>query len=106
MLEFKRIIIFKSYLFILPFFIINMPRKGKKEVKSQVLLLKQKEEYESKRAKRIFYIFLDIIILSAFILALYFTYFEDYTKVILCLVTGSLIFMYFIVRGILRKKGR
>jgi len=80
-----------------------MPRKRGK-VKEQILLLKQKEEYESKKAKRAFYIILDIITLSAFILALYYTYFEDYTKVIIFLSVGTLILMYFIVRAVLRKR--
>ena len=80
-----------------------MPKKRGK-VKEQILLLKQKEEYESKKAKRAFYIILDIITLSAFILALYYTYFEDYTKVIIFLSIGTLILMYFIVRAVLRKR--
>jgi L-asparagine transporter-like permease len=80
-----------------------MPKRGTKE---QIKLLKQREEYESHKAKRAFFIILDIITLSAFILALYYTYFEDYTKVILFLVIGTVILMYFIVRGILRKKKR
>ncbi len=80
-----------------------MPKK-RRRTKSEIMLLKQKEEYESHKAKRAFYIILDIIALSAFILALYYTFFEDYTKVILFLVTGTLILMYFIVRAVLKKR--
>jgi len=105
-MNFKSIFIFESYLFILAFFIINMPKKRRKGTKSEIMFLKQKEEYESKKAKRAFYIILDIITLSAFVLALYYTYFEEYTKVILFLVTGTVILMYFIVRAVLRKKRR
>ncbi len=83
-----------------------MPGRKKRGTKANIMLLRQKEEYESKRAKRIFFIILDVITISAFMLALYFTYFQDYTKVILFLVTGTLILMYFLIRGVLKKKGR
>lgn len=76
----------------------------KKTTSAELKLIKQKEEYESKKAKRIFFIFLDIVILFAFSLAIYFTLIMDYVKTILFLVIGTLLLSFFIIRGILRKK--
>jgi len=75
-----------------------MPKKRRR--------VSQKGEENYRKIKRVFFVLMDIITISAFALALYYTYFEDYTKTILFLVIGTLILMYFIVRGVIRKKGR
>jgi hypothetical protein len=70
----------------------------------QLAYLKQKEKFAERRIKRIFFTFLDALILISFILAIYFTYYQDYTRTILFLVLGILLLMFFIVRGALRKE--
>jgi hypothetical protein len=54
-----------------------------------------------KRTKKLLFTFLDAVILLSFSLAVYFTYFQDYTRTILFLSLGCLLLMFFIVRGIL-----
>jgi len=87
-----------------------MARKRVKRVsrisEAELKLLKQQEECQSKKIKRIFFTFLDIIILCSFSLCLYFTYFEDYTKTILFLVVGAMLLLFFIIRTALRKHRR
>lgn len=80
-----------------------MPQKRGKQTKEEIMLLRQKQEYESKKAKRAFFIILDVITLSAFVLSLYYTYFREYTQTIIFLSIGTLILMYFLIRGALRK---
>jgi len=55
-----------------------------------------------KRIKKLFFTFLDSIVLLSFALSVYFTYFGDYTKTILFLSIGFLLLMFFIVRGIIK----
>jgi len=76
----------------------------KKDHKKEISVLKQKDEFKSRNAKRIFFIFLDIIILVSFALAIYFTLIMDYTRVILFLVLGSLLLLFFIMRKLVKQK--
>lgn len=69
----------------------------------QLAYLKQKEKYEEKRIKRVFFTLLDALILISFVFAIYFTYYQDYVRTILFLVLGILFLMFFIVRGLIRK---
>jgi hypothetical protein len=55
-----------------------------------------------KRMKKLFFAFLDSVILLSFSLSVYSTYFQDYTRTILFLSIGCLLLMFFIVRGILK----
>ena len=55
---------------------------------------------EISKTKKLFFTFLDAIILLCFALAVYFTLVEDYTRTILFLVIGTLLLMFFIVRGV------
>ena len=70
----------------------------------QLAYMRQKEKFAERRIKRIFFTLLDTLILIAFILAIYFTYIQDYVRTILFLSLGILLLMFFIVRGIIRKK--
>lgn len=83
----------------------RVTKKGtKKSSKNHVVAMKTDDEFKSRTAKRIFFIFLDMVILIAFSLAIYFTLVMDYMKVILFLVMGSLLLLYFIIRKLVRKK--
>lgn len=79
-------------------------RTAKKIVCEEIDLLKQQEEVRSRRAKRIFYIFLDIILLSAFALSLYATYLQDYIRTVLFLIIGSLLLIFFVLKRAFKKK--
>ncbi len=83
---------------------IKIKGRPKEMARAEIMIMKQREEYESKKIKRIFYIFLDIIILLSFSLALYFTYFQDYTKTILFLSIGSLLLIFFMIKRSLKKR--
>jgi len=63
---------------------------------------KGKTYSEKEKMKKLFFTFLDAIILLSFSLAVYFTLIQDYMRTILFLVLGTLFLMFFIVRGILR----
>jgi hypothetical protein len=52
--------------------------------------------------KKLFFTFLDAVILLSFSLSVYFTYVQDYTRTILFLSTGCMLLMFFIVRGIIK----
>jgi polyferredoxin len=82
---------------------VNLNRKLQKMNLNQFRLLEQKQEYQSKMIKRIFYILFDILILVSFSLSLYFTYFQDYTKTILFLVIGTMLLIFFILEGDIKK---
>lgn len=81
-----------------------MIKRGRRISRVKTISSKQKEEYESRKIKRFFFILFDIVILISFVLALFFTYLQDYTKTILFLIIGGLLLLYFIVREALRKK--
>ena len=61
-----------------------------------------KNKAEKRKAKKLFFTFLDAIILLSFSLAVYFTLIQDYMRTILCMSLGTLFLMFFIVRGILK----
>jgi hypothetical protein len=77
--------------------------RKKKSSKKQVSSTRQ-DEFKSRNAKRIFFIFLDVVILIAFSLAIYFTLVMDYMKVILFLVMGSLLLLFFIIRKLVKRR--
>jgi len=79
-------------------------RTTKKIIAQEILLLRQQEEVRSRRAKRIFYIFLDIILLASFSLSLYSTYLQDYMRTVLFLAIGSLLLIFFILKRAFKKK--
>jgi hypothetical protein len=55
-----------------------------------------------KRIKKLFFTFLDSLVLLSFALSVYFTYLQDYTRTILFLSVGFLLLLFFIVRGIVK----
>lgn len=61
-----------------------------------------KTNSEKEKMKKLFFTFLDAIILLSFGLSVYFTLIQDYIRTILFMVLGTLFLMFFIVRGILR----
>ncbi|MCL5018769.1 MAG: hypothetical protein M1416_03340 [Candidatus Pacearchaeota archaeon] len=83
-----------------------MVKRGKRisKPKNHAVVMKKQDEFKSRAAKRIFFIFLDVVILVAFSLAIYFTLVMDYTKVILFLVMGSLLLLFFIIRKLVRRR--
>ena len=63
---------------------------------------KEKNNFEEKEnMKRLFFTLLDSVILLSFGLSLYFILIGDFIKTILFLAVGTLLLMFFIVRGIL-----
>lgn len=72
----------------------------------QLAFLRQKEKFEERKIKRIFFTLLDVLILVSFMLAIYSTCQQDYLRTILFLVLGILLLMFFIIRGILKKSKR
>jgi hypothetical protein len=64
--------------------------------------MKRGKIIDKKSAMKLFFTFLDIVILLSFSLSVYFTLIQDYMRTILCMVIGTLFLMFFIVRGILR----
>jgi hypothetical protein len=72
-------------------------RRGTKAVKKRNAEYPDEIEY-SKKVKRTFYIFLDVILLASFSLALYSTYVKDYTRTILFLAMGTLLLIFFIIK--------
>jgi len=83
-----------------------MVKRGKKisKPKNHIVAMKKHDEFKSRAAKRIFFIFLDVVILVAFSLAIYFTLIMDYTKVILFLVMGSMLLLFFIIRKLVKRR--
>jgi hypothetical protein len=79
-------------------------RVKRKSSKNHPVKRKQEDEFKSRNAKRIFFIFLDVVILVAFSLSIYFTLIMDYTRVILFLVMGSLLLLYFIIRKLVKRR--
>jgi hypothetical protein len=70
----------------------------------QLAYLRQKEQFAERRVKRVFFTFLDALILISFIFAIYFTYVQDYTRTILFLSVGIMLLMFFILRSALKKR--
>jgi len=64
--------------------------------------MKRGKIIDKKSAMKLFFTFLDTVILLSFSLSVYFTLIQDYMRTILCMVIGTLFLMFFIVRGILR----
>lgn len=84
---------------------IRKKRDSHKMAKAELTSLNKEKEYGA-RTKRIFFTVLDGIILISFVLSLYSIYTKDYTNTILFLALGTLLLLFFTIRGILRDKKR
>ncbi len=80
--------------------------ENKKEVKKKSFefssLFKRLDEQEERKVRKLFFTFLDSIVLISFSFSVYFTYIKDYTRTILFLCLGCLVLLFFIVRGLLK----
>lgn len=85
---------------------IRIKGRPKEMAKAEIMIMKQKERQENRKRRRIFFTFLDFVIVVAFGLAIYSVYMRDYVNTILFLVAGSLPLVYFIIRRILKNKKR
>jgi predicted membrane channel-forming protein YqfA (hemolysin III family) len=65
-------------------------------------LFQKLDEQEEKKVRKLFFTFLDSIVLISFSFSVYFTYLKDYTRTILFLCLGCLLLLFFIVRGLLK----
>lgn len=65
-------------------------------------LFKKLDEQEERKIRKLFFTFLDSIVLISFSFSVYFTYLKDYTRTILFLCLGCLLLLFFIVRGLLK----
>jgi uncharacterized membrane protein HdeD (DUF308 family) len=65
-------------------------------------MVKRGRAMNQEKANKLFLTFLDSIILLSFGLSVYFTLIQDYMRTILFLVLGTLLLMFFIVRGIIK----
>jgi Ca2+/Na+ antiporter len=65
-------------------------------------MVKKSRVMTKEKANKLFLTFLDSIILLSFGLSVYFTLIQDYMRTILFLVLGTLLLMFFIVRGIIK----
>ncbi len=54
------------------------------------------------KLKKLFFTFMDSIILLSFALSVYFTLIQDYVRTILSMAIGVLLLMFFIIRGVLK----
>jgi hypothetical protein len=76
--------------------------KQKDKSKPKLSLFKQLDEQEERKIRKLFFTFLDSIVLISFSFSVYFTYMKDYTRTILFLCLGCLLLLFFIVRGLLK----
>lgn len=65
-------------------------------------LFKKLDEQEERKVRKLFFTFLDSIVLISFSFSVYFTYIKDYTRAILFLCLGCLLLLFFIIRGLLK----
>lgn len=65
-------------------------------------LFQKLDEQEERKIRKLFFTFLDSIVLISFSFSVYFTYMKDYTRTILFLCLGCLLLLFFIVRGLLK----
>lgn len=83
---------------------VNLNGNLKEMTPAQFNFLEKKQEYRSRNIKRIFYIFLDLVLLVSFALALYSIYSMNYSQTILFLIVGCLLLLYFTLKRAFRRK--
>ncbi len=74
--------------------------------KAEIMVMKQQERYESRKRRRRLFTVLDIVIVVAFVLAIYSIWIGEYAKMVLFLIVGAIPLIYFIVRRVFRNKSR
>jgi magnesium-transporting ATPase (P-type) len=74
------------------------------QAKAEIMIMKQKEAYEGRQRRRRLFTVLDIIIVLAFLLAIYFVYVGFYLKAGISLVIGVIPLIYFILRRVLKNR--
>lgn len=80
-----------------------MAKRGGKSKRS---IWKFYPERDLPRIKKLFFTLLDALTLISFTAAIFYTLKEDYTKTILFMSIGSLLLLFFIVRGIIKSTSR
>ena len=63
---------------------------------------KESRRITREKLKKLFFTFMDSIILLSFALSVYFTLTKDYMRTILSMSIGVLLLMFFIIRGVLK----
>lgn len=86
----------------------RMKIKGRpREVASaEIIVMKHQDRKEDKKRRRRLFTFLDIIIVVAFVLAIYSVYHSNYVNAIFHLIIGSVPLAYFIIRRMMKNKQR
>jgi len=83
---------------------MNIKGRPKEVAKAEIMVMKHNERQEDRKRKRRLFTALDIIIIVAFIFAIYSIYISNYVNTILFLIAGSLPLAFFIIREILKNK--
>ena len=83
---------------------VHIKGRPKEQAKAELMVMKAQDRYEGKKRRRMFFSFLDIIIIVSFGAAIYSAYIRDYQNAIWFMAIGFLPLVYFIVRRILKKK--
>jgi len=83
---------------------MNIKGRPKEVAKAEIMVMKHNERQEDRKRKRRFFTALDIIIVVAFIFAIYSIYISNYFNAILFLIVGGVPLAFFIIREILKNK--
>jgi len=78
----------------------------KQQAKAEIMLMNAEQKLEERRRRRMWFTFLDIIIIVAFALAIYSIYAKQYINMVLFVIIGAIPLVYFIVRRVLKNKNR
>ena len=85
---------------------ISVKGRPAEVAKAEIMVMKQQERYEDKQRRRKLFTFLDLIMVIAFLLAIYSVYQSNYLNFILFLIIGTIPLIYFIVRRTLKNKSK
>ncbi len=83
---------------------IKIRGRPREQARAEIMLMKQREAYEGRHRRRLFFTFLDIVAVVAFLGGLYSIYKGSIMNGLLMIAVGVIIISYFLIRKISKNK--
>ena len=83
---------------------IRIRGRPREQARAEIMLMRQREGYENRKRRQMFFTFLDIIAILGFLVGIFSIYKGNLLNGILSISLGIIILLYFIIRNMIRKK--
>jgi hypothetical protein len=83
---------------------VRLKGRPENQARAEIMVMKAQEKYEDRKRRRMWFTLLDLVIVIAFLLAIYSFYLGKLLNGFLLIIVGAIPLAYFIIRRILKNK--